>query len=581
MVNSQIESSAVGSVRRVLNDTGYIDASNIKEGDKFPIWDGDILVYSSDKERDNQDIKYKIPVQVKGTEARIENSLRFKIRTNDLKKYRDDGGVIYFVVQVDKNNSIKNKIFYRDLLPVNIKKILKNKSNQGTISVDVKELPEEKEKLVDLIFNFGLNKEKQAAFIPTDKYTPADFDKIYLHYETPFKANPNDILLNFSGFVYGYKDNIPYPILEVQKGGICQLITAPLKISIDNTVFFENCELKKDINSLTLIINHNLEFIYHNNDRNIKCNLLLQGTLNNYIKSLKFLLEIHKVKYFYINECKQDCPFKSDDIKVLEENLRYYEILKQAFDKSGVNEDIELHVFNEIDNRNANILINAFVYNQDISLKTDSEGYVLDFHILDNTITCLAVRNKVGKYNFLRFPIEGTVTVERNGDLVKVPPVLMLKRQHLKNSININFDTFLDDVKKYALTATYLEIVNESALELISAYDETKKDILLNTAYNILQWMEQVNTEDKLAIIYHLNLLQCKVRKNKKLSDEDTDYLYNISEQSDEMAFKYGATVLLREKDRAKRYFTQLPKDEQKRIINFPIYNLWKDLNNG
>lgn len=581
MTNSQIENSAVGSVKRALNDTGYIDVSNIKEGDKFPVWDGDILVYVSDKERKNENIKYKLPVQVKGTEARVENSLKFKIRTNDLKKYRDDGGVIYFVVQVDKNNSINNKIFYRDLLSVNIKKILKNKTNQDSISVDIKILPEKKEELVDLIFNFGLNKEKQASFIPTDKYTPADFDKIYLHYGTPFKTTPNDVLLNFSGFLYGYKDDIPYPILEVQKGGISQIITAPLKISVNNTVVFENCELKKDINSLTLIINHNIEFIYNNNDRNIKCSLLLKGTLDNYIKSIKFLLEIHKVKHFYINESKQDCPFEADDTKILEDNLKYYEILKEAFDKSGVIEDIELRVFNETDKRNASILINAFVHNKDIALKKDSEGYVLDFHILEKTITCLAVRNKTGKYNLLRFPIEGTVTVEKNDNLIKVPPVLMLKRQHFKNSANINFMTFVGDIKKYEVTASYLEVVNESVLELVSAYDETKKDILLDVAYNIVQWMEQVNTEDKSAIIYHLNLLQCKVRKDKKLPDEDKEYLYKISEQSDEVAFRFGATVLLKEKDRAERYFKQLPKEEQERIINCPIYTLWKGLNNG
>ncbi len=581
MTNSQIENSAVGSVKRALNDTGYIDVSNIKEGDKFPVWDGDILVYDSDKERKNENIKYKLPVQVKGTEARVENSLKFKIRTNDLKKYRDDGGVIYFVVQVDKNNSINNKIFYIDLLPVNIKKILKNKTSKGSISVDIKIFPEKKEELVNLIFNFGLNKEKQASFIPTDKYTLADFDKIYLHYETPFKITPNNILLNFSGFLYGYKDDIPYPILEVQKGGISQIITAPLKISVNNTVFFENCELKKDINSLTLIINHNIEFIYNNNDRNIKYNLLLKGTLDNYIKSIKFLLEIHKVKHFYINESKQDCPFEADDTKILEDNLKYYEILKEAFDKSGVIEDIELRVFNETDKRNASILINAFVHNQDISLKKDSEGYILDFHILEKTITCLAVRNKTGKYNLLRFPIEGTVTVEKNDNLIKVPPVLMLKRQHFKNSANINFMTFLGDIKKYEVTASYLEVVNESVLELVSAYDETKKDILLDVAYNIVQWMEQVNTEDKSAIIYHLNLLQCKVRKDKKLPDEDKEYLYKISEQSDEVAFRFGATVLLKEKDRAERYFKQLPKEEQERIINCPIYTLWKGLNNG
>ena len=66
MTNSQVESSAVGSVKNVLNDTGYIDASDIKERDKFPIWDGHILVRSSDTTEKKDMIHYKIPVQVKG-----------------------------------------------------------------------------------------------------------------------------------------------------------------------------------------------------------------------------------------------------------------------------------------------------------------------------------------------------------------------------------------------------------------------------------------------------------------------------------------------------------------------------------
>lgn len=519
MDNSEIEASAVGSVHSKLNDTGFINVSDIKEGDKFPIWDGNILVYSSDKQKNNETIRYKIPIQIKGTEAKIEKSLKYNIRTNDLKKYCKDGGVLYFVVQVIRGHSENNKVFYTDLLPAKIKRLLQNKEKNGKISIDFKNLPSSREELVNLIFNFGLNRGKQADFIPIDKYTLADFKEICLHYETPFKTTPNDILLNFSGYAYGYKDNIPYPF-EIPKGAISHTISVPLKISINETECFKNCELRKDINTLTLIINHNIEFIYNNENKNVKCNLLLQGTLHNYIESTKFLLEVHKYRHFYINGYKQDCPFEKDDTSILESNLKYYEELKKAFDESGVKEDIELHQFSENDNKNATILINAFVYNQDIALKTDAEGYVLDFHILDKTITCLAFRNKAGKYNFKRFPIEGIVTVEKNGNLLKVPSILMLKRQHLKNSINIQIDSFLNYIKKYPISPCYLDIVNETVLELMAAYDDINKDSLLDTAESIINWIEDKNKDEKSAVVYHLNLLQCKIRKNKKLGSK-------------------------------------------------------------
>ncbi|MBQ8677039.1 MAG: hypothetical protein IJ529_01055 [Alphaproteobacteria bacterium] len=580
MDNSEIEASAVGSVHSKLNDTGFINVSDIKEGDKFPIWDGNILVYSSDKQKNNETIRYKIPIQIKGTEAKIEKSLKYNIRTNDLKKYCKDGGVLYFVVQVIRGHSENNKVFYIDLLPAKIKRILQNKEKNGKISIDIKNLPSSREELVNLIFNFGLNREKQADFIPIDKYTLADFKEICLHYETPFKTTPNDILLNFSGYAYGYKDNIPYPF-EIPKGAISHTISAPLKISINETECFKNCELRKDINTLTLIINHNIEFIYNNENKNVKCNLLLQGTLRNYIESTKFLLEVHKYRHFYVNGYKQDCPFEKDDTSVLESNLKYYEELKKAFDESGVKEDIELHQFNENDNKNATILINAFVYNQDIALKTDAEGYVLDFHILDKTITCLAFRNKTGKYNFKRFPIEGIVTVEKNGNLLRVPSILMLKRQHLKNSINIQIDSFLDYIKKCPISPYYLDIVNETALELMAAYDDINKSSLLDTAENIINWIEDKNKDEKSAVVYHLNLLQCKIRKNKKLSNEDKDYLHTLVEENNAPILKYGAYILLQDKQGAERQFKKLGQDDQNNIKKFPIYKLWEQLNNN
>ena len=581
MTNSQVESSAVGSVKNVLNDTGYIDASDIKERDKFPIWDGHILVRSSDTTEKKDMIHYKIPVQVKGITS-LDTNLKYPIEVNDLKKFLNDDGVLYFVVFVkNQRNSRENEIFYIDLLPDNIKKILKNKETQQTIDVPLKKLPSQQEELVNLVFNFGLNRSKQSHLISCENISITDFDKICLHYASPFKITQTDILLNFEGYCYGYKNDIPYPFMEVPKGGISQISRIPQKISINGVDFFEYFKLKQNVNSLSIVLNNNIEIIHNINDEKTKCYFLLKGTLSNYIKSAKFLLDVHKNGCFYIGEHKNEISFDIKNITELEEKFAYFGTLKEALDKSGVSEDIELSTFNEKDLKNTSFLINAFVYGNDLELKSTQKGLVVNFYILGKTITCLAYHTENGKYHFSKFPMTGIATTDRNGKKIKIPPFLMLKKEHLKNSLNIHFLHFLDEIKKYPISEDYLDIVNSFLLELLNAYDEVQKEDILNTSENIAKWLVETTTDKQSSIIYHLNFFQCKIRKQQDLLETEKDYLYNLSEKSDKILFKCVASILLKEQDRAKRFFYKLPMEEQNQILNFPINQLWKDLSNG
>ena len=121
------------------NYKGIFDASGITTKDKGISYDGRIEVMNNASEKGNEWIGY-IDVQVKGTcvdEIKKGNS-KFPIEVTHLENYtKNPLGVLFFVVQIQKDN-LEKKIFYRYLLPVDLQKIFMTiKTTQETKSIDI------------------------------------------------------------------------------------------------------------------------------------------------------------------------------------------------------------------------------------------------------------------------------------------------------------------------------------------------------------------------------------------------------------------------------------------------------------
>lgn len=583
--NNNIEKSATTSVEAILNDTGYVEPY-INTGDKEPIWDGCIYVYN-DKEKHNNDKNYqfRIPVQVKGTLAKIEKSLKYDMKTSHLKSYLKDGGVLYFVVQVDKNASQNNKIFYADLHPFNIKKILKNKSQQGKISVDITELPNDKEFIINFLYTFHVHLQKQKAYsiLSENPFSlKLDTTQISIPVATPFSnIDPTRILLSMDNVCYVTLENgLEYPLNEVKKENFNQCSIIQNKVSSNNKDYFDCYKFIRAHNFNTLIFGDNIEFIFNDNGAH-ECKLSCKGTLSNYIKCMEFLLDVGKTNEFTIGNKNYNISYPSTVVPELENTLKKYQKLHHALELCQCTRELSIKDFTNTDAQNADLLIAAFEENEEISLNTTQEGCILNFTLCDFTIVCLAFRKKNGKYKFLPYPFNEDVDVGINGEKVKVSSYTMLKHQYIQNSLNINLDDCFDKIKQQTITQGALAQTNIFALELLLTYDNTKEQSFLDIAYKIMLWIEQNNIDKNSSVLYHLNTLQCIKRKNQHLSEEDNSYLYELTENSQDVFLKCGAAILLEEKGRAERLFNSLDDEQKIRIKNFPIYNLWKDLNNG
>ena len=110
-----IETAATTAIKYRIADTERL-SQFINERDKEPIWDGYIYAYKG-KSRSNDDIVGKAPVQVKGKTVKSikKDTITYPISVSNLEKYRDDGGILYFVVYLTANK--ERQIYYARLLP--------------------------------------------------------------------------------------------------------------------------------------------------------------------------------------------------------------------------------------------------------------------------------------------------------------------------------------------------------------------------------------------------------------------------------------------------------------------------------
>jgi hypothetical protein len=156
MDNSDIERRAIKAVES-LEDTGRI-TTYLNKGDKEPIWDGNLYFYRTLNNKSNENMIGKIPTQIKGREVKnfSNKDISYSLKIDHLLKYKDDGGIVFFVVEIIQEGGFK--IFCKSLLPLDIDKILNNKKiDKKTIKVYFKPL----ENPVSFFENFLLNKPKQ------------------------------------------------------------------------------------------------------------------------------------------------------------------------------------------------------------------------------------------------------------------------------------------------------------------------------------------------------------------------------------------------------------------------------------
>lgn len=571
-----IEEIAIQRVKREILKYDCLK-DYINTNDKTPMWDGEIYIYKENSRyKANEDFIGKISVQVKGhkvNKIKSGNS-KYSIDVEYLRAYqKDKKGVLLFVVEMlDSENT---KIYYANLLPVDLKEILDRvKKTQKTVSIEIRPIKEKSSSSIKMIcLNFLKNSNEQMNIEiknidEIDKVNKIEFTVIGEEkYIEDYLFN-NDIYSYAFDEITNHKYALP-KLKEIQK-----YQTNEVEVKVNNKLYYRQITVVKNREEEYILYGKSIK-IYLDRD---KINFKLNGNLYERINDARFIIDILKNREIIINNKKVFLPINVEEIqkekyiKSLAKDLKNLNKIKKIFEKFNIKFEKDLDTLDE----KSLINLKRFIkLNDGILVDGLKKSGIYFIEIAEYFIAffaSIAPNKKVEIYNYFD-DLSGKIRafyLDDNENQISISPYINLTAKNLILFSNVNIDV----MKKSFDSTVYKEEIciryNLWLLELIKAYDES----------NDLKWLEFAEyLIDKIlkfskSPTYRINKLQI-IRRIRNLNQEEKGELYEMKEKEKENMIQCGIAILLDNFSDFEQYFYGLENKEEFKM--FPIYNLIKN----
>ena len=597
--STQIENAGVDAVSDYFNFTDTLDPS-IPKKDKEPVWDGKLFLYKNGSDKQSKtDLIGFIPVQVKGRQFKdFSNSkIKYLVSANDVKLYQNNGGVAFFVVYVNVDTSEK-KIYYSLLAPIELRKIAKIAGNKKEISIEFKELPD-RGKVVELEFlDFYNDCLKQHSFSNQKPIYFQDVENEIASLNIQFTSPTNNQLealqqfTSRSHFCYVTLKNdpskTPHPLGEGRFNFKAQR-SADVPVTINGVKYYDKIDCEIIDGKAYIVIDNCLRLPFSKSPNEIgkvektKVNVEFKS-LSQRIRNFEFILALKDKPIINIS----DTQFKIEGINVSYEIERILDAdrnLKTVLDILNVSEDLRIDNLSDREIKNINTLIDHYINGK--CIKTDNEVDHQLVRIELGNLTLLFLAEKVNEPNFYKFhsihDLNNFVFSTRN-DLdqhILMPPFVAFNTETFRDVCNITYEDFMGQCEHMKSNDNrYYQAINWSILRMLNAYDqqETKKQVLIDVAKELNQWLIDNDPDKKSSLIHLINRLQI-TKRIQELSQQEKDLLYDYIDApypNDELRF--ACYTLLDDKQSASRYLSKFTEEKREFYKTLPIYNLYINL---
>jgi len=599
MNSKKIEELAAIKVREKILLTDKL-SPYIKDNDKTPVWDGTVLLYK-DCEQCNENLVGRVEVQVKGELNNDFNkkTISFSVEIVELNIYKKNGGVIYFVVYINKNDNNLRKIYYETLTPLKIKSYLSGKENQKTLSITLKEFSANKKNIESIFINFHNDSSKQhsfndESFISLDQLTKRkDIKSIaceILDYPNEDGLpNPIDILFNNDICFYAKFEGspIPHPIdsnnfnLAVVKQNDTVFTNGKAYNNYVKTI------LKKD--TIILTFGKSISFTFTKESNSWKITYKPTDFLSHRIVDLDFLINALEAKGINFGKDELTIPLSEletnykIDLDSMRKELELYRKIQHFLYILHITEDLN---FGIIENWNELMLyVEGVVDKKPVSFTIENqESFCLNRRKIGN-LDILFILQKVENTDDLYyisnyFDGEFFLGYERNGVKYISSVYSAMIPENFNELSNVNFPNMLSSYKPFLeRDVNIFESASFDLLNLLFAYDKADKpkQIILDTAKDIAKWILD-ESDDSLSYNAKLiNYLQT-IKRERVLNAEEQNQLLDIIGNSDnDIMSKIASYLLLDNQLEANWHFKKLEKSWQDAFKSYPIYKFLKE----
>lgn len=594
-----IEEKALNYLKTFIEDSERI-SQYLADNDKEPCWDGHLYLYDGEG-KSKEHLQGRVPIQVKGTvvERFKTKKWKFKLERADLQAYLHEP--TFFIVCQIKKNSKERKLFYRELLPCTVQKLLKDMGKKESRQTLFHLLPTDLKEFEDKLLVFMNNSRKMLSFANSDPMTMEDVIKDGIRnfsFVSPVKPSDRIQLMNYLSthdtYLYANiskKPNIDFPIADgpmrfsFKRQEYCD-------VRIGDRVFYHGftSEIKDGFMYVTVGGILTMIIPLEEKDR-VNASVKIK-TDSKYLKEsiheAEFVLALDKHKVLSFGDVDIKLGVNDNNlVKELHEKLLCWKDLQMVLDKMHVTKPFDLTAITPNQIHSINILIEALVEGKRIKIKKP-ENSILLFEIANIKLLLWCIVDKNGECAIGDF-FDGAINISylyQRKERINASIYSYLQNDNLWSKIdNVDYEGLLPSaIKSVDENAHCFELLNLDVLAMLSAADtlETeepkKRSTLLEECYKLNDWLLKNDLEGDRLMVHKCNKMQI-IKRQRAFDENEVSEMSQILENDDiSNIYKAGFCLLLENKDGFNNYYNQLTDDEKQMLKKYPIWRYAKDL---
>ncbi len=590
MDSKQIEEIAVHRVGLYFSKSQTI-SPYISNNDKEPCWDGNLYIYSN-PDKTNASLYGRIPVQIKGKafkSGQFKEEIKYPVSTVNLKNYKRDGGIFYFVVGIWDDCE---RIYYAELTPLRLKQYIKQSNGKASCSIKLSLLNDYSEsvdfKIRDFYENCKIQTNNTDKTINLEALTAPGKEVNLTFFASEMKGAEISIpqyLSTHSVYLYAnitdeFNNKLLRPVGE-DTFSLKVIETVPATIKANGKTYYNEFKRQHKSNDAVIItIGESLRIeLYPNNvQNNIVTFNLQEKELDLWIKEAEFVVDIAETHYLEIGGCQLNLLSQNSEqfLSWVNDKLKYAKKIQKLLNELSVNKQLKLKEFTRTEENTIDILYKAIIEKQEVSLKEELHP-VFTVCISNLCIALSCTKTPSGKYRLFSYKdvCEAIYYTDDNTSTpLRTSIYSWFQEEGFLKVCNIDYD---DIVPSYQKVKEYNQNIyqraNNDMLMMLLAYDKNHDRSLLEVAENLCQWI--MNAQGEIDQNIHvLNMMQIRIRK-RQLTTEERENLLDLVDSADNMG-KVACYILLNNKEQVEHYMKKLGKSEVVFLKSLPIYNLYK-----
>lgn len=594
-----IEEKALNYLKTFIEDSERI-SQYLADNDKEPCWDGHLYLYDGEG-KSKEHLQGRVPIQVKGTvvERFKTKKWKFKLERADLQAYLHEP--TFFIVCQIKKNSKERKLFYRELLPCTVQKLLKDMGKKESRQTLFHLLPTDLKEFEDKLLVFMNNSRKMLSFANSDPMTMEDVIKDGIRnfsFVSPVKPSDRIQLMNYLSthdtYLYANISKKPYIDFPIADGPMRFTFKRQeyCDVRIGDRVFYHGFtnEIKDGFMYVTVGGILTMIIPLEEKDR-VNASVKIK-TDSKYLKEsiheAEFVLALDKHKVLSFGDVDIKLGVNDNNlVKELHEKLLCWKDLQMVLDKMHVTKPFDLTAITPNQIHSINILIEALVEGKRIKIKKP-ENSILLFEIANVKLLLWCIVDKNGECAIGDF-FDGAINISylyQRKERINASIYSYLQNDNLWSKIdNVDYEGLLPSaIKSVDENAHCFELLNLDVLAMLSAADTLeieepkKRSTLLEECYKLNDWLLKNDLEGDRLMVHKCNKMQI-IKRQRAFDENEVSEMNQILENDDiSNIYKAGFCLLLENKDGFNSYYNQLTDDEKQMLKKYPIWRYAKDL---